>query len=40
MVELGPEGDENNEDTDDLSTNGGGNIVFHTPSDSHWEQQR
>jgi PKD repeat protein len=29
-----------NEDTDDLSTNGGGNIVFpYTPSDSHWEQQ-
>jgi len=29
-----------NEDTDDLSTNGGGNIVFpYTPSSSHWEQQ-
>ena len=29
-----------NEDVDDLSTNGGGNIVFpYTPSDSHWEQQ-
>ena len=29
-----------NEDTDDLSTNGGGNVVFpFTPSSAHWEQQ-
>ena len=29
-----------NEDTDDLSTNGGGNVVFpYTPSSAHWEQQ-
>ena len=29
-----------NEDTDDLSTNGGGNVVFpYTPTSAHWEQQ-
>ena len=29
-----------NDDTDDLSTNGGGNVVFpYTPSSAHWEQQ-
>ena len=29
-----------NEDTDDLSTNGGGNVVFpYTPTSGHWEQQ-
>ncbi len=29
-----------NEDTDDLSTNGGGNVVFpYSPIDGHWEQQ-
>ena len=29
-----------NEDDDDLSTNGGGNVVFpYTPTSAHWEQQ-
>jgi PKD repeat protein len=29
-----------NDEIDDLTTNGGGNVVFpYTPSDAHWEQQ-